>query len=245
LGGEPCRHSPPNGAGTRHPAGTGGFLPYLGATAFVVATAWYGLARFGVTVAGAPPATGSTSADLHTYYAWWVTTLAQERLYTSIAIVGFLCLAGVAAPVRDLPGDGNGFARVGAYTIRVGALLWIVGDIAQLGGHRAVGMMATHTNPIETVSSIAFTVDTVTEWFELSASTLIGAGLLAFAAVALGRPEHRAWAGYTVLVAVLLFLVAGSDVPGGGTLTDVLLVAGGLVALPAWLVWTGHLRSPL
>jgi hypothetical protein len=75
--------------------------------------------------------------------------------------------------------------------------------------------MATHGNPIETVNAIGFTIDTIDDAFELTAFALIGAGTLAFAWVALH--DRRA------------------------DLVDVLLVTGGVVLMPAWLVWSGRL----
>jgi hypothetical protein len=54
--------------------------------------------------------------------------------------------------------------------------------------------MATHANPIETTNSIAFTTDVTADACALAAFTLIGTGMLTFAAAALSR-GHRAWAG--------------------------------------------------
>jgi hypothetical protein len=184
----------------------------------------------------------------HIYYRWLVTTLPQERFYTSIAIAGFGCLAVAALFLRDRLGRDRAPARIGAYTIGAGALLWITGSVLQLGGHRAVGLMATHVNPIETTNSIAFTIDTVVDAFALAAFALIGVGMLAFAAAA-ERPRHRAWAGYTAVIALVLLVTAGSYAAGDGNLEDLLLFAGGVVLLPVWLIWTGrtggfHQESP-
>jgi hypothetical protein len=213
----------------------------LGASAFVIAAAWYGLAANGVTVASAPPAAANAGLPgLHAYYRWLVTTLPQERLYTSIAIAGFLGLAVVAAFVRDLLGRDRTLARAGAFGVGFGAALWVAGSIAQLGGHRAVGLMATHANPVETVASIAFTVDMIADAFALAAFALTGAGMLAFAAAAARqRPGHRAWAGFTVLIALVMLVTAGSYAAGDGGLSDLMLLAGGAVLLPLWLIWTG------
>lgn len=72
-----------------------------------------------------------------------------------------------------------------------------------LGGHRAVGLMATHDNPIQTTNSIAFTIDTIDDTFALTAFTLIGAGMLSFPIAALQRrPSRRVWPGYTIIVGV-------------------------------------------
>lgn len=88
----------------RIPAATSGVVAWLGAAAFVIAAAWYTLAARGVIVASAPQFGQDVPLEQreHIYYRWLVTTLPQERLYTAVAIVGFLCLAGVAAFARDL-----------------------------------------------------------------------------------------------------------------------------------------------
>lgn len=178
------------------------------------------------------------------YYRWQVTTLPQERFYTSIAITGFLCLAAAAVFLRDLLAHDRALARIGAFTIGAGALLWITGSVVQLGGHRAVGLMATHTNPIQTTNSIAFTIDMIGAAFALAAFALIGAGMLALATAALHEHrEHRAWAGYTTVTALTLVVLAGSYAAGNDTLTDLMLIADGVVLLPGWLVWSGHIAG--
>jgi hypothetical protein len=110
-----------------------------------------------------------------------------------------------------------------------------------MGGHRAVGLMAAHANPIEVTNSIAFTVDTVTEAFELAAFALIGLGMLALAGAA--RAASRRWAGYTAAVALVLLVIAWSYGAGADGVTDTLLVAGGAVLLPLWLLWTSRISA--
>src|SRR5512132_1836548 len=100
-----CKRRPPNGAPRRIRRALR-IVGYLGAAAFVIAAAWFGLATRGVTVARAPEA-GPDATPLQVmrgYYRWQLTTLPQERLYTSIAIAGFLCLAVTAVYLRDLLG---------------------------------------------------------------------------------------------------------------------------------------------
>jgi hypothetical protein len=143
---------------------------------------------------------------------------------------------------QDLLTRDRALARIGALTSGAGALLWITGSVVQLGGHRAVGLMATHTNPFQTTNSIAFTIDTVGAAFALAAFALIGAGMLALAAAAAREhPGRRAWARYTALVALTLLVLAGSYAAGSGNLTDLMLIADGVVLLPVWLIWTGHI----
>jgi hypothetical protein len=61
------------------------------------------------------------------YYQWLVTTLPQERYYTSIA--GFLCLATAVVLLRNLLGRDCALARTGALAIGAGSLLWITGSV--------------------------------------------------------------------------------------------------------------------
>src|SRR5262249_22671542 len=152
-------------------------VAYVGAAAFAVAAAWYGLALHGITLSSPPQVGHNVSADrgLHLYYRWFVTTLPQERFYTVIAIAGFGCLAALALAVRDkLRHERAAAARTSAVGIGAGAALWIAASIAQLGGHRAIGLMATHANPIQAVNSIAFTIDTTASALFLAAFALIG-----------------------------------------------------------------------
>jgi hypothetical protein len=218
----------------RKAAGPATAVAYTGAAAFVIAGIWFWLATKGVTVAGAPRAAADVTAQqaMRGYYRWLVTTLPQERYYTSIAIAGFLCLAASAFVARDRLGPDRTPARIGA-------LLWIAGSVLALGGHRAVGLMATHANPIQTTNSIAFTVDTIAAAFALAAFALIGAGMLGLAAAA-PRPARRAWARGTVVVALAVLVTAGSYAAGNDSFTDLMLLIGGAALLPLWLIWTGR-----
>jgi hypothetical protein len=233
-------------ARVRPAAGPAGAVAYAGAAAFAVAAVWFWLAAKRVTVAGPPRVGPSVTLEqgMHIYYRWQVTTLPQERFYTSIAIAGFLGLAVAAVFLGDLLDRERMLARIGSSAIGAGALLWTTGSVAQLGGHRAVGLMATHTNPIQTTNSIAFTIDIIAAAFALAAFALIAAGMFALATAALhGHPGLRAWAGYTMVTALTLLVLAWSYAAGNGSLTNLVLVAEGLVLLPLWLIWTGRLRS--
>jgi hypothetical protein len=78
-------------------------VAYAGAAAFLVAAVWYALVVGEVTVASEPrPKPGQAQQEwFHTYYAWFASTLRQERYYTGAAIVGFLSLMVTAAFVRN------------------------------------------------------------------------------------------------------------------------------------------------
>jgi hypothetical protein len=214
-------------------------VAYLAAAAFAVANGWHVLLAEHVIVA-APPVLAPSEpleAAMHRWYAWFVTTLPQERFGTGIAIVGMLCLATVGALLGDRLG------RLPGYAVALGALVWTIGNILMLGGHRAVGLMATHNNPIETVNAINFTVDTVTETFELTGFALMGCGLVGFASHALRHHAAiRAWVAVTVVLGVGMLLIAVGYAAGAEDPVTWLQTAGGLLLLPIWLVWTAHLH---
>lgn len=219
-------------------------IAYLGAAAFVTAAAWYTLAVRGVTVATAPrfgPHIPLQDKE-NIYYRWLVTTLPQERFYTSVAILAFLCLAWTAACARDHLGRDRTPARAGVFLTDAGVFLWVAGSIVQLGGHRAVGLMATQpSNPIDATNSIAFTIDLVSQAFSLAAFVLIAAAMLGFACAATAaRGRHRLWAGYTAVIAAVMLVTAWVDAVGNGDQSDVLLLSGGVVLIPAWLIWTSR-----
>jgi hypothetical protein len=233
-------------------------VAYVGAAAFVMAAVWYGLTARFITLAK-PPAFNPNApldAELHRWFNWFVTTLPQERLDTGIAIIGFLCLVPLAAFARDLLGRDRVLARVGSAAMPAGALLWVAGNVLRLGGHQAAGLMATHHNPVETVNAILFTVDTIADAFELAAFAVLGVALLTFAVAGVagaavdgpigiggrlgGRVVSRAWCGYSLLLGVVL-LALGGAYAADRDLIDPLLVTGGALLLPVWLVWTGRL----
>jgi hypothetical protein len=231
-------------ARSRAAIGTASLVAYLGAVAFPLAAIWYELVERRITVAPEPSfGPGQSPAErLQLFYCWLGGTLPQERLFTSIAIAGLCCLATAAVFARDLLGRERLLGRIGAGAIGAGALLWVAGSVAQLGGHRAVVLMAAHGNPIDAVNSIAFTVDTVDQAFELAAFALLGAGMLALARLAIGAgPRYRGWGWCAALLALLLLALAWSYAGDDAGRTDLLLLAGGVVLLPVWLVWTGRL----
>src|SRR6266542_410598 len=223
------------------------WVAYVAAAAFVF-----------VTVANPPRFDPGMPLDahLHRWLTWLVTTLPQQRLDTGVAIAGFLCLVPLAAFAGDLLGRDRVLARIGSLAMPTGALLWATGNLLQLGGHRAAGLMATHRNPIQTVNSILFTVDTIGEAFELAALAVLGVALLAFAGAAIGGPignraVSRAWCGYSLLLGVVLLGLSGAYAADGNLVGLLLgrrcptdtshLLAGGALLLPVWLFWTGRL----
>jgi hypothetical protein len=215
---------------------------YLGAAAFVVATAWYALATLHVTGPAPPHTRPGVPADraLRVFYHWFAGTLLQQRLHLAIAIGAFAAFAAVALLARQVLDPAGALAAAGARAITAGVIAYGTGTVIFLGGHQAVGLMATHDNPIQVTNSIAFTIDTIDQAFDLTAYALFCAGMAALAWAGL-RQARRGWAGYTAALALLALLVAWSYGAGGGDLTNDLLFAGGLVLLPAWMIWTSRL----
>jgi len=229
-------------ARTRGTVSVASGVAYAGAAALAVAAGWYTLAVKGVTMATAPhfPASLPLEQKLSLFFSWVATTLPQERLYTSIAIGGMACLMAVALFARDMLGREQPVARIAAVAVGIGASLWIVGNVLQLGGHKEVGGMVTsHAVPLTTVGPIFFAVESIDDAFEVAAFAFIAVGMFAFATHAIGNGS-RAWGRYTFLVGVALLATVISYVTNNGDLTDLLLFAGGVVLVPVWLVWTGR-----
>jgi hypothetical protein len=216
---------------------------YAGAAAFVIAGSWFLLVTKDLTVVPAPRIAPSMPAEqgMRTYYRWLATTLPQERYYVSIGIAGFACLAAAALSSRNLTDRDHALTRTAGLLVGAGSLLWITGSVLELGGHHAVGMMATHSNPIEFTNSIAFTVDMIAAAFAVAAFTALGAGMLAFAAAAAAKhTRYRAWLGYTIFTALAMLVTAGCYTAGNDNVLDLMLVADGVVLLPGWLIWTAN-----
>ncbi|HEU0240387.1 MAG TPA: hypothetical protein VFR11_14070 [Micromonosporaceae bacterium] len=227
----------------RQADGVAWVVMYVAAAAFLISAIWYALIANHVTVASAPLAPPGEPLDsaLHRWYQWFATTLPQERFNTAIALLGMLSLVVVAATLRGRFGRSATLSRIGGYALALGGVMWTIGNTLQLGGHRAVGLMATHDNPIEAVNAIAFTVDTVTQAFELVALLLIGGGMLALAAQARRTTAMRpGWIGSTATVAVAVLVLAAAYADASDDLTLWLLVGIGAVLLPVWLMWTAR-----
>jgi len=208
----------------------GRVVGWVGAVAFVVSGLWFGAIAWHVSIAE-PPA---PEAGLSAYYGWFATTLQQERLDTAIAIVGFACVIVLGRLMAAR--DGSDRVRGGAALLALGSAVWIVGNILQLGGHRAVGLMATHANPIRTTNSLAFTIDTIDDAFEMAAFGILAVGAIAIA----GRGASVGWRRATAAVGLLFAVIAVAYATGPDGFVDGALVLGGLVAMPIWLVWTGR-----
>jgi len=224
--------------------GVANMTAYVGAAAFLLAAAWYALVLAEVVVAAEPqPQPGQSREEwLRTYFSWFSSTLPDERVYGGAAIVAFLCLLMTAAFLRDRREPDRALAKLGAQAVGAGAIIWIVGNVASLGGHHAVGLMTNRGDSLETVRLIAWLVDDVDDAFELVGLAGVGIGFAAFAWPST-RPAARqvAWSRFTGLVGVVLLATAAAYAARVFDLVDLLLVVGGALLLPAWLVWTGRL----
>jgi len=223
----------------RRSIGTTAVIAAVGAVAFVVASVWYGLAVRGVTVPVEPVFTGEETFGerFRIFFGWVVLTLPQERLYVSIAIVGFACLGVVTILAMRAVATDQSLSRAGTFGVVLGSSLWIVGNVLQLGAHRAVGSMATHGNPLPTVGAIFFTADTIDDAFETGAFAALGVGMLVLASATF-RADARAWGRYTGVLGVLSLILVAAYVGEQGDVVNVLLLGLGVVVLPVWLVWT-------
>ena len=231
-------------AGIKPRTGVASTTAYAGAAAFLLAAAWYALVVTEVVVAAEPrPQPGQSREEwLQTYFSWFTSTLADERFYGGAAIIGFLCLLVIAAFVRDTLEPDRALAKLGAQTVAAGAIIWVVGNVAALGGHHAVGVMTERGDPLETVRLIAWLIDDVDDAFELVGLAVIGIGFVALAWQSTRSAARQvAWSRFTAFVGLVLVATAIAYAAREFDLVDLLLVVGGVLLLPGWLVWTGRL----
>ena len=161
---------------------------------------------------------------------------------TGIAIVGFAALILAAWLIRERLGSRREDATAGAVLVSLGSAVWIVGNILELGGHRAVGLMATHDNPIQATTSIAFAIDMIDDAFELVAFVMLGAGMLGFASAAWRTVGvSHAWSRYTAAFAVVLLALGLAHGADSTHTADLLLLLVGAVLTPAWLLWADRM----
>ena len=100
--------------------------------------------------------------------------------------------------------------------------------------------MTNRGDPLETVRLIAWLIDDIDDAFELVGLAVIGAGFVALA-LSPARSTARPWRGFTGIVGLVLLATAAAYAARAYDLVDVLLVVGGVLLLPAWLLWTGRL----
>ncbi len=208
-------------------------------TALVVAGVWNALIQEHVTVPIPPSVTGgSPTRAMHTYYTWYAGTVGQERADTVLAMVGVTGLVLLADALRRRAGADT-LARGSCTAIGAGGIVWLIGALIGTGGHRAVGLMATHGNQIDGVNSIAFTVDMTVDAFCAAAFILLGLAMLAIG-IAPVRAGSARWGALSVVIGVVALVVAIGYLQGIDFVTTYVLGALAAVLLPAWLVWTGR-----
>lgn len=232
------RVSPSSDTGRRRP------LVWISAAAFAISSVWFALIETGVTQAAESEASNASQGDaLRAHYVWFATTLQQERVVTGVAILGLATLVASVWELRGRLGAGSA-ATAGALAVWLGSVVWIMGNVIQLGGDRAVGLMASNSNPIETTNSIAFTVAMIDDAVELVAFAMLGVGMacLAIAAWRMGGAT-RSWSRCTAGFALVLVALAIAHGMADTHIADVLLVVVGAALTPAWLLWAGRVGA--
>lgn len=225
----------------------GRVFAWIFAVAFLLASVWYLLLSQQISVADEPTFARNVPFDrvLEGFYNWYVTTLMQERLDTMVAVVGFLALIGVSLALREVFGRERPVGVHAAAGAILGSVLWIVGNVVQLGGHRAVEVMARGGNDLDPVNAISFTIDRIDDWFELLGFGLIGLGLFAFGVGAIRTGVlPKAWGYYSIALGALLVVVSIAYAFENGDLVDLLLLIAGVFIVPAWGIWVAFLLSP-
>lgn len=210
----------------------GRLFAWLAAALLFVSSVWYGLVTEHITVDDRPEPPTTVEA----YYEWFSTTVTQERLLGGLAILGVACSIVVGWALREQLAPDGGRAGVGALAITTGALLWIVGNIVDFGGAKAVKDLTEAGGPIEPVNAINFTVDEIDDAFELFGFAFLGVGVLALAWEALRVNERRPWTWLTALTGLVFLILSGAYAAESWDLVDALLVLGGAILLPAWLI---------
>jgi peptidoglycan/LPS O-acetylase OafA/YrhL len=210
----------------------GRLFAWLAAVLLFVSAVWYGLLSEEITVDDR----ADSASTVEGYYEWFSTTVTQERLVGALAVLGIACLIVVGWAVRERIAPDGGWAGVGALAITAGALLWIVGNIVDFGGAQAVKDLTERGGSIEPVMAIDFAVNEIDDAFELFGFAFLGVGVLAMAWEALRATERRPWTWLTVLTGLVFLVLSGAYAAQSWDLVDALLVFGGAVLLPAWLV---------
>lgn len=217
------------------------------ALALVVAAGWYALIAERVTVRDDPGfIRGSSEHVLRVFFDWFVSTILQQRIDNVIAMVAFLALIGLALSLRELLGRDRAAAVFGSVALSLGSALWITGNLIQLGGYRAIEIAVEQRRALEPVNSIGLVIDTIDDWFELTAFALIGTGIVMFGISALrSRMAARSWSYYSFVVGAVALFVSIAYVADSGDLVDLSLFALGIVLAPGWGVWTARVLTDL
>ncbi|MBO0844242.1 MAG: hypothetical protein J2P22_02350 [Nocardioides sp.] len=217
-------------------------LGCVAGTCLVVAGIWNALIEDHVTVQAPPTDIGPqvpVAEAMHRYYSWYAGTVAQQRADTILAIVGVTGLVILAIELRRRLGT-DVLGRGACTGLQVCGTVWVIGALTEIGGQRAVALMATHSNPIQTVNAISFTTDVTSDAFSAAAFVLLGGAMFAIG-IAPVRVAGSRWTLLTGLTGLVALVVAFGYVRGVDSITTWVLGLLAAVLLPAWLVATGRL----
>lgn len=221
--------------------GAGRLVAWVAAVALFVSAVWYALVTEEITVDDR----ADSAPTVEGYYEWFSTTVSQERALGALAVLGVACLIVVAWALRERLAPDGGRAGVGALAITTGSLLWIVGNIVDFGGAQAVKDLTEAGGSIDPVKAIDFAVNEIDDAFELFGFAFIGVGVLALAWEGLRANERRPWTWLTGATGVVFLVLSCAYAAKSWDLVDALLVLGGAILLPVWLIWSaqGPLRA--
>ena len=202
---------------------------FTGAAALAVATLWGALVDAHVLVP-APPESADPETALRDYWTWYADGVPAMQVGQLVLLVG---LAALVLTVVRVGHDRGTLARPAAQAVVAGSLLWAIATCVRLGSDRAIALLATHDNPIEATSSIAFALSWIAGAFEAVGSLCAGVGIVA---ATLHGGARRALGVATGVGLVALGVCA--YVPLVDARPWLQLVVG-TVLLPGWMVAIG------
>jgi hypothetical protein len=216
-------------------------LGSVAGAALLVAGVWNAFIQEHVSVSSPPslPVGATPAQAMSRYLTWYAGTVAQQRTDAIVAMVGVMGVVILADALRRRVADTNLLGRAACTAMAGGGIMWVTGQLVGIGGPRAVGLMATHGNPIQGVGSIGFTIDTITDAFSAAAFVLLGLAMVAIG-IAPVRLGNVRWTALTTVTGVLSLVVAVGYLQGIDPITTYVLGALAAVLLPIWLAWTGH-----
>lgn len=198
----------------------------IGAAASVFAAVWSALVGFEIVVPAAPEGSGADlAADLRAYWVWYAGTVPARQATSFLLLIALVALALVAANLAV-----TRVSSMAAGGVVAGAVFWAIAACVRLGTDRAIALLATHDNPIDPTTSIAFASSWIATGFEMFGSLLVGGGLIAHAAGTAGRRPLAIATGLgLVVLSICLYL------PVEELQVWMQLVAGA-VLVPWWLL---------
>ena len=226
-------------------AGRWGWVGYLSAAAFVVATVTYGATTLGVLGPDEPTESGSSQSRLTAHFAYQREGFAFDQvanwaLAVALLSLGLLVvLSHVAGTFRDRVSS-----TLAAGLVLMGTTVAAVAQLVYLGAMERV----LYSSQFPTVDVVMLTVDgdavsRVDDYVESLGYILMGLGLVGLARLAGREPGWPSGLRLlTVLLAVGTFAAAATALARSEAHDWVLLVVGLLVA-PAWTAWLGAILT--